>query len=575
MAYEEFYGGDPRLAALMRKRKLAEALMAEGSSTAPAASPFVGLSRVATALAGAWQGSMIDDEAKKMGEEGDADLARLKAQALGVDLGGSRAGVADQLIAGSVPTPGQQMVAPMEPVGKSPLPPEELMPLFQQASAETGIPVPILVAQAQTESGFNPNAVSPTGARGVMQVLPSTAQDPGYGVQPVDPSKLSDPSVNIPFAARYLAGRGKEVGVTDWNDPTQAAKGLRAYAGADTPQGDKSYDRKVLGLVPQQGGTTMAFSGQPAPQQAGLPTPVPQQAAPGQAQAQAMMAQAQKLEQSGYEALSSRDPRARKFGEVMLQKAGTLQTQALALQKRDEGTPARSPERFKQDLDIATAGKPTTETRVSVASQNAAVGKAIENYNAFVEAAPNNQKMLATLDAFETAMGGFTPGIGADQRAQFEKAKSFLGLPSGADMAAVMQKGQADLKMAAGQAFKGQGQVSNFERELATSTVELMGNTPDGVRAVSQMIRAGIRRQGEIQAIYEQNAAQNGGLPNLFEIGQAISKLGPANDPAFLAQLQARVDAMRGTKKEDTAPVPTTESGAPVKTYDPKTRTFR
>lgn len=330
MAYEEYYGGDPRLAALMRKRKLAEALMAEGSSTAPAASPFVGLSRVAQALAGAWQGSMIDDEAKKIGEAGDADLARLKAQALGVDLGGSRAGVADQLIAGSVPTPDPQMVAPQQPVSQSPLPPEELMPLFQQASAETGIPVPILVAQAQTESGFNPNAVSPTGARGVMQVLPSTAADPGYGVQPVDPSKLSDPSVNIPFAARYLAGRGKEVGVTDWNDPTQAAKALRAYAGADTPQGDKAYDRKVLGLVPQQGGATMAFSGQPAPQQAGLPSPAPQQAPPWQG----MMSEADRLYRSGVEAVNSRDPRARKLGEVMIQKSNALQSQAQAMMSR-------------------------------------------------------------------------------------------------------------------------------------------------------------------------------------------------------------------------------------------------
>lgn len=42
-------------------------------------------------------------------------------------------------------------------------------------------------AQAKAESGFNPRAVSPVGARGILQFMPGTWRDWGRGADPFDP----------------------------------------------------------------------------------------------------------------------------------------------------------------------------------------------------------------------------------------------------------------------------------------------------------------------------------------------------------------------------------------------------
>jgi len=55
----------------------------------------------------------------------------------------------------------------------------------------------------EQESGFNPEAVSPVGARGLGQVMPNTASEPGYGVAPLE--NIDDPNENLRFAAEYYA----------------------------------------------------------------------------------------------------------------------------------------------------------------------------------------------------------------------------------------------------------------------------------------------------------------------------------------------------------------------------------
>lgn len=56
------------------------------------------------------------------------------------------------------------------------------------------------------ESNGNPNAVSPKGAQGLMQVMPTTGKDPGFGVSPL---QNNSPEENVRFGRDYLTAMVK------------------------------------------------------------------------------------------------------------------------------------------------------------------------------------------------------------------------------------------------------------------------------------------------------------------------------------------------------------------------------
>lgn len=70
-------------------------------------------------------------------------------------------------------------------------------PIFQQAGQQFNIDPDLLRAMGGRESAFNPNAVSPKGATGIMQLMGPTAKEMGV----TDPK---DPQQSIMGGARYL-----------------------------------------------------------------------------------------------------------------------------------------------------------------------------------------------------------------------------------------------------------------------------------------------------------------------------------------------------------------------------------
>lgn len=73
----------------------------------------------------------------------------------------------------------------------------KLAPTIKQAAAALDIDPALVSAVIDVESGFNPQAVSPKGARGAMQLVPATAVR--YGV-----TDVMDPQQNVQAGARYL-----------------------------------------------------------------------------------------------------------------------------------------------------------------------------------------------------------------------------------------------------------------------------------------------------------------------------------------------------------------------------------
>jgi hypothetical protein len=69
----------------------------------------------------------------------------------------------------------------------------------EKAARDNGIPPGILMGLVKQESNWNPNAFSPAGAAGLMQLMPGTAS--GLGLTS---DERFDPAKAVPAAARYL-----------------------------------------------------------------------------------------------------------------------------------------------------------------------------------------------------------------------------------------------------------------------------------------------------------------------------------------------------------------------------------
>jgi len=119
--------------------------------------------------------------------------------------------------------------------------PKDILDVVKKASALYQVPEKLILSVIKAESNFNPQALSPKGAMGLMQLMPQTAQSLGV-TNPFDPvqnimagtkllSSLIQKLQSVPLAlAAYNAGIGN----------------IKKYNGIPPFQETKAYIQKVI-----------------------------------------------------------------------------------------------------------------------------------------------------------------------------------------------------------------------------------------------------------------------------------------------------------------------------------------
>ncbi|CAM3563927.1 hypothetical protein E4A47_10295 [Micrococcus flavus] len=101
--------------------------------------------------------------------------------------------------------------------------PEQYVPHIEKAATVANMPAAVIAAQIWTESRFNPQAVSKSGARGIAQFMPDTWDTYGNGADPFDPI------AGIDAQGRYMRDLQKMVAPLVTSDRSRIELALAAY----------------------------------------------------------------------------------------------------------------------------------------------------------------------------------------------------------------------------------------------------------------------------------------------------------------------------------------------------------
>ena len=126
----------------------------------------------------------------------------------------------------------------------------ELGPLIRQAARRHGVSADLIRAVVAVESGFDPRAVSPKGARGLMQLMPATAGE-------LNVDNVYDPAQNLDGGTRHLRSLldrfdgDLRLALAAYNAGSEA---VRRHGGVPPYPETREYVQKVLQRLADGGG---------------------------------------------------------------------------------------------------------------------------------------------------------------------------------------------------------------------------------------------------------------------------------------------------------------------------------
>ena len=145
----------------------------------------------------------------------------------------------------------------------------DLDALFKKASEKFKVPLNLLKAVGKAESDFDPNATSPCGAMGIMQLMPDTAVYLGV-------TDAYDPEQNIMGGAKYLS----ELLHTFGGDMVRAVAGYNAgpgavekYGGIPPYEETQNYVKTVMGYLGENITAGTVIAGGKGSTAGNMPTP--------------------------------------------------------------------------------------------------------------------------------------------------------------------------------------------------------------------------------------------------------------------------------------------------------------
>ena len=161
---------------------------------------FLALLLLATGAASAGEYAVLSGGGRMRAERHEMDGARVKLY-IGTGYIEMPASEVTRFEADETPVPAPAPEPPplaqVETSAPPASPPPSPVELADAAADKYGLPRRLVRSVMEAESGFQPDAVSPKGAIGLMQLMPETAQTLG-----ADPR---DPAQNVDAGVRYLS----------------------------------------------------------------------------------------------------------------------------------------------------------------------------------------------------------------------------------------------------------------------------------------------------------------------------------------------------------------------------------